>query len=96
MSAFAPGGSSNAAGDFDMEDLMQQFYGSMFAGGPGGPGMGGANFSFGASGFSGAPPGVRRKNQMQEYSITMEEAFKGKTVKFSSTKNGSSTPQTKT
>jgi DnaJ homolog subfamily A member 2 len=86
MSAFVPGGSGHGD-DVDMEEMMNAFYGSFFGAPPGGAG---ASFAFGANAFgaSSGPARPVRRNQVQEYAITLEEAFKGKTVKFSSTKNG--------
>jgi DnaJ family protein A protein 2 len=85
MAAFTSGGSGGQ--DVDIEDLMAQFYGSMFGGMGGMPNMQGMPGMSGAGMPGGPGRGVRKKNQVQEYSITLEEAFKGKTAKFSSTKN---------
>ncbi|KAF1349337.1 DnaJ-domain-containing protein [Lizonia empirigonia] len=82
MSAFDParGGGEQP----DMDDILAQMFGGM----GGMPGMGG----FG--GFGGMPggPGGRQvpkkgRSVEQEYEVTLEELYKGKTTKFSSTKN---------
>ena len=82
MSAFDParGGGEQP----DMDDILAQMFGGM--GGFGGmPGMGG----FG--GMPGGPGGrsVPKKGRSveQEYEVTLEELYKGKTTKFSNTKN---------
>lgn len=76
MSAFdgsrGPGG---MGGDVDLDDILQQMFG--MGGGMGG-GFGGA----------GGPKKPRRgRDEEQEYHVTLEELYKGKTVKFASTKN---------
>jgi DnaJ family protein A protein 2 len=54
--------------------------------------MGGEEFGFGGAGFPGAGrPGKRRvprkgPDEDQPYEVTLEELYKGKTTKFSSTK----------
>jgi DnaJ family protein A protein 2 len=81
MAAFDParGGGEQP----DMDDILAAMMGGM--GGFGGmPGMGG---------FGGMPGGpgrnVPRKGRSveQEYEVTLEELYKGKTTKFSNTKN---------
>ena len=82
MAAFDParGGGEQP----DMDDILAQMFGGM--GGFGGmPGMGG---------FGGMPDGPGRRNVPkkgrsveQEYEVTLEELYKGKTTKFSNTKN---------
>ena len=82
MAAFDParGGGQQP----DMDDILAQMFGGM--GGFGGmPGMGG---------FGGTPDGPGRRNVPrkgrsveQEYEVTLEELYKGKTTKFSNTKN---------
>jgi DnaJ family protein A protein 2 len=75
MSAFKGG----AGPEPDLDDILQQMFG-MGMGGGGMPGMGG-----------GAGPRRRgpRKgpNEEQEYEVTLEELYKGKTTRFASTKN---------
>ncbi|KAJ5894601.1 DnaJ domain protein, partial [Penicillium taxi] len=69
----------------DIDDLLAQMFGGM--GGMGGmPGMGGMG---GMPGMPGGPRGKSRKsaNEEQDYDVSLEEMYKGKTVKFASTKN---------
>ncbi|KEF60923.1 uncharacterized protein A1O9_02487 [Exophiala aquamarina CBS 119918] len=78
MAAFdgsrGPGG---MGGDVNMEDIL-----NMFGMGGGIPGMGGMG------GMPGGPRKMRRSpDENQKYEVTLEELYKGKTVKFSSTKN---------
>ena len=74
MSAFDPR-SGAAGGNVDVEDILQQMFG-MGGGAP--PGFGGQR-----------GPKQRRKGKAEEqgYQVTLEELYKGKTVKFASTKN---------
>lgn len=72
----------------DMEDILAQMFGGMGFGG-GMPGMSGMG---GMGGMPGGMPGGRnvpRKGRSveQEYEVTLEELYKGKTTKFSNTKN---------
>jgi DnaJ family protein A protein 2 len=68
-----------------MDDILAQMFGGMGGGFGGMPGMGG----FG--GMPGGPGGrnVPRKGRSveQEYEVTLEQLYKGKTTKFSNTKN---------
>lgn len=81
MADFAPSGPGGMDGNVDLEDLLSH----MFSGGMGGPG----GFP-GMPGMSG-PGGPRRKQKgkdmVQEYEVTLEELYKGKTVKLASTRN---------
>ena len=83
MSAFDPSrGGGGMPGGMDMDDIFAQMFGGM-GGFPGGmPGMGG---------MPGGPGGrnVPRKGRSveQEYEVTLEELYKGKTTKFANTKN---------
>lgn len=89
MAAFEKGGASGMPDDFDVNDI----FASMFAGG------GGAQFPFGSGGGFGFDPhggmpggGARRKrakgkSEEKPYEVTLEELYKGKTIKFASTKN---------
>ncbi|CZT23493.1 related to DnaJ domain protein (Mas5) [Ramularia collo-cygni] len=83
MAAFEKGGGGGPGGP-DLDDILAQ----MFGGGMGGmPGMGGG---FGGMGGMGGPPKRRRgkgRPEMQQYEVTLEELYKGKTTKFASTKN---------
>lgn len=73
MAAFSgPGGGGGQSHGPDMEDLLAQMFGGM--GGREGPGMGGRGPQKGP-------------NEEQEYEVTLEELFKGKTTRFASTKN---------
>lgn len=81
MAAFEKGGANGFPGGAgpDLDDILAQ----MFGGGMGG-GMGGFD-------FPGAGGGPRRKrgkgkNEVQQYEVTLEELYKGKTTKFASTK----------
>jgi DnaJ family protein A protein 2 len=77
MSAFK-GGAGGAGPEVDLDDILQQMFGMGMGGGmPSGPGG----------------PGARRRgprkgpNEEQEYEVTLEELYKGKTTRFASTKN---------
>ncbi|KAF2643841.1 hypothetical protein P280DRAFT_420287 [Massarina eburnea CBS 473.64] len=82
MSAFDPSRGGGMGGEPDIDDIFAQMFGGMggfSAGGGGMPGMGGM-------------PGGRnvpRKGRSvhQEYQVTLEDLYKGKTTKFSNTKN---------
>ena len=67
----------------DLDDLLAQMFGGMggMGGMPGMPGMGGMP--------GGGPRGKPRKspNEEQDYEVSLEDLYKGKTVKFASTKN---------
>lgn len=81
MSAFK-GGAGGAGPEVDLDDILQQMFGMGMGGGmPGGMG-----------GMPGGPGGRRRgprkgPNEEQEYEVTLEELYKGKTTRFASTKN---------
>ncbi|RMD43502.1 hypothetical protein DV735_g1669, partial [Chaetothyriales sp. CBS 134920] len=76
MAAFD--GSRGPAGmDVNMEDILNMF------GMGGAPGMGG--FGRGGRGGRGGPK--RSPDENQRYEVSLEDVYKGKTVKFSSTKN---------
>lgn len=82
MAAFdgsrGPGG---MGGEVNMEDIL-----NMFGMGGGIPGMGGMGGMGGMPG--GGPRKMRRSpDENQKYEVTLEDLYKGKTVKFSSTKN---------
>ena len=71
MSAFDPGAGMGAGMDF--EDVLSQMFGmSMDGGSPGGP-----QFRKPKKG----------EDEEQKYEVTLEDLYKGKTVKFASTKN---------
>lgn len=80
MAAFEKGGANGFSGAGpDLDDILAQMFG-------GGMGMGGDPF-----GMGGGMPGARKRgkgrNEMQEYQVTLEELYKGKTTKFASTKS---------
>ena len=81
MSAFDP---ASGAGGPGMDDIFAQMFGSM-------GGMGGMGGFGGMPGMGGMPGGmnVPRKGRSveQEYEVSLEELYKGKTTKFSNTKN---------
>jgi DnaJ family protein A protein 2 len=82
MSAFDPSNGMGGGGP-DMDDIFAQMFGGMggFGGMPGMGGMGG--------GMPGGRRNVPRKGRSveQEYEVSLEELYKGKTTKFSNTKN---------
>lgn len=63
----------------DLEDLLAE----MFMGGMGMGGMPG----MGSMGSGGPRRQARGKDVVQDYEITLEELYKGKTVKLASTRN---------
>lgn len=66
----------------DLDDIL-----NMFGMGGGMPGMGGMP-GFGGPGGPGGPRRPRRSpDEQQKYEVSLEELYKGKTVKFASTKN---------
>ncbi|KAI9759207.1 MAG: hypothetical protein M4579_002494 [Chaenotheca gracillima] len=77
MSAFDAGRGSGMGEGVDLDDILNQMFGM------GGGGM--------PPGFGGAGPGPRKPrkgpDEEQKYEITLEELYKGKTSKFTSTKN---------
>ncbi|KAJ5650308.1 DnaJ protein [Penicillium longicatenatum] len=91
MSAFNGSGEpgmGGMGGGPDLDDLLAQMFGGM--GGMGGmPGMGGMGGMPGMGGMGGMPGGKPRTspNEEQDYEISLEDLYKGKTVKFTSVKN---------
>ncbi|KAF8473997.1 hypothetical protein BDZ91DRAFT_770378 [Kalaharituber pfeilii] len=72
-------------GDVDLEDLLaQMFMGGMGMGGMGG--MGGMP-GMGSMGSGGPRRSGKGKDVVQDYDISLEELYKGKTVKLASTRN---------
>lgn len=72
MAAFDPSRGGGGGPEVDINDILSQMFG-FGMGGPGGPG--------------GGPSRPRRgPNEEQEYKVTLEELYKGKTVKFSADK----------
>lgn len=86
MAAFEKGSGGGGPGgmgaEVDLDDILQQMFGMGMGGGgmPGMPGMGGGG---------GAARRKRAKgpSEEQEYEVTLEELYKGKTTHFTSTKN---------
>ncbi|KAL1584244.1 hypothetical protein WHR41_06762 [Cladosporium halotolerans] len=80
MAAFEKGGMGGGAGP-DLDDILAQMFGGM------GGGFEGMHGSFG--GGAGGPRQRRAKGrpEMQQYEVSLEELYKGKTTKFASTKN---------
>ena len=75
-----PGGGAGP----DLDDILAQ----MFGGGMGGGAFEGMHGSFGGAGGPGV--GRRRgkgKPEVQQYEVSLEELYKGKTTRFASTKN---------
>ena len=74
MSAFDPGSGPNMGGGVDLEEMLSQMFGMNMGGDP-----------------TGAGPRVRKsrrgEDEEQVYQVTLEDLYKGKTVKFASTKN---------
>lgn len=86
MAAFEKGGAGGGAGP-DLDDILAQMFGQGMGGmggmGGGFEGMGGMP---GMGGMGGRGP-RKSKNEMQEYEVSLEELYKGKTTRFASTKN---------
>jgi len=79
MAAFDPSRGGGMGAEVDLDDILQQMFGMGGMGGGMPPGFGGAG---------GGPKRPRRgRDEEQEYEVTLEELYKGKTVKFASTKN---------
>lgn len=78
MAAFDPSrGPGGMGGGVDLDDILQQMFG-----------MGGGGMPPGFGGEGGIPRRPRRgRDEEQRYEVTLEELYKGKTVKFASTKN---------
>lgn len=74
MAAFDPSRGGGMGPEVDINDILSQMFG-MGMGGPGGPGMGGG------------PRRPRRgPDEESKYSVTLEDLYKGKTVKFAADK----------
>lgn len=79
MAAFEKGQNGFPGGGPDLDDILAQMFGA-------GGGFEGMHGSFG----TGGPGGRRRakgRTEIQQYEVTLEELYKGKTTKFASTKN---------
>jgi len=75
MAAFDPARGGGMGGGVDLDDILAQMFG-MGGGMP--PGFGGE---------AGPKRPRRGRDEEQKYEVTLEELYKGKTVKFASTKN---------
>lgn len=80
MSAFNGSGEPGMGAGPDLDDLLAQMFGMGGMGG-GMPGMGG----MGGMGGHGVPR--KSPDTVEDYEVTLEDFYKGKTVKFTSTKN---------
>ncbi|SMR46023.1 unnamed protein product [Zymoseptoria tritici ST99CH_1A5] len=81
--------SGMGGGQPDLDDLLAQMFGGMGGGMGGGfegfPGMGGMG---GGGGGPGRPQRkTKGRSERQQYQVTLEELYKGKTTRFASTKN---------
>jgi len=84
MAAFERGGMPGGPGGPDLDDILAQMFGGMGGGMPGGGPFEGMHGSFGGGGGGRSR---KSKNEVQEYEVTLEELYKGKTTRFASTKN---------
>ncbi|CRG83702.1 DnaJ protein homolog xdj1 [Talaromyces islandicus] len=80
MSAFDGSGNPGMGGGPDLDDILAQMFGGM-----GGMGGMGDMPGFGPGGRSNKPR--KSPNEETKYEVTLEDLYKGKTVKFASTKN---------
>lgn len=88
MAAFTPGSGGAGGGmdgEVDLEDLLNQMF--MGGGMPGMGGMGGMGGMPGMGGMGGGRRKGRGKDTVQEYEVSLEDLYKGKTVKMKSTRN---------
>ncbi|KAK2740116.1 hypothetical protein FQN57_006231 [Myotisia sp. PD_48] len=74
MSAFDGSGNAGMPGGVDMDDVLASMFGMHMGG------MGGHD-------FGGRPQKRRGHDEVEHYPVTLEDLYKGKTVKFASTKN---------
>lgn len=77
MSAFNGSGEPGMSGAPDLDDILEQMFGMGGMGGMGGMPGGGPR----------RPKPRRSPNEEQKYEVTLEDLYKGKTVRFASTKN---------
>ena len=77
MSAFEQGGGPGAGMDVDLEDMLAQMFGMN---------MNGMNMNGGPKAGPGTKKARRGPDEEQTYNVTLEDLYKGKTVKFASTK----------
>jgi DnaJ family protein A protein 2 len=78
MSAFDASRGAGMGPEVDLDDILQQMFGM---------GGGGGGMPSGFGGGSGPRRPHKGQNEEQPYKVTLEELYKGKTVKFASTKN---------
>ncbi|KAF2817131.1 DnaJ-domain-containing protein [Mytilinidion resinicola] len=83
MAAFDPNRGSPGGPEVDLDDILAQMFGGGMGGMGGMPGMGGMGSM---PGGMGRQPRKGRDVE-QEYEVTLEELYKGKTTRFSNTKN---------
>lgn len=76
MSAFDGSGGSGGPGGAAFDDILAQMFGGGFPGMGGMPGAGGRR-----------PKPKKGKSVVQEYKVTLEQLFRGKTTRFASTRN---------
>ncbi|KAF2502449.1 DnaJ-domain-containing protein [Lophium mytilinum] len=86
MAAFDPNRGGPGGPEVDIDDVLAQMFGGGMGGMGGMPGMGGMG------GMPGGVPGMGRQPRKgrdveQEYEVTLEELYKGKTTRFANTKN---------
>jgi len=81
MAAFEKGGADGfpGGGAPDLDDILAQMFGGGMRNMGGMPGMGG--------GMPGARRRGKGKDEVQQYEVTLEELYKGKTTRFASTKS---------
>ena len=77
MGAFNGSGEPGMSGGPDLDDILEQMFGMGGMGGMGGMPGGGPR----------GPKPRRSANEEQNYDVSLEDLYKGKTVKFASTKN---------
>ncbi|KAF4551259.1 DnaJ C terminal domain-containing protein 2 [Elsinoe fawcettii] len=87
MAAFEKGMPGGGAGGPDLDDILAQMFGGGMPGGAGFGGMGGGPFSGMGGDGAGTPRRRKGRSEVQDYEMTLEELYKGKTTKFASTKN---------
>lgn len=76
MSAFDPRGGGMGESGVDLDDILQQMFG-----------MGGGGMPPAFGGGPGPRKSRKGRDEEQNYQVTLEELYKGKTAKFASTKN---------
>jgi DnaJ family protein A protein 2 len=84
MAAFKGGPGGPGGAEVDLDDILQQMFNMGGGGGGGFHGMSGGMPGMPGMGRRGPAKGP---SEEQEYEVTLEELFKGKTTRFTSTKN---------